>query len=135
MVLRFKWNENGDYSYVQSNEVYELSAKDASKDNSKDNHKIKYFKPNEAQEMLSVYIVPDGNKKAQVEHLKVRVRFYADVIRTISIYKTEAWIALTTMAFKSIEYCLPVTQFQIVAKTRHNNKNKKFTVQNLHKIT
>ena len=104
-LVRFQWDVDGNWKYVKENNSFHLTTKDANNNT----ETIKYLQPQTAQEMLGVHIAPDGNNKAQVQSLKQRARYFADAIRTSNIYATEAWIALTTIAMKSIEYCLPST--------------------------
>ena len=104
-LVRFNWDDDGNWSYIQGNDDYTIRAKDANNIT----HTMKYLKPGTAQEMLGVYIAPTGSNTAQVSFLKDRARYFADAIRTSNIYASESWIALTTMAMKSIEYCLPAT--------------------------
>ena len=104
-LVRFQWDKHGNWNYIQGNDNYSIYAKDA------DNvtHSMKYLSPGTAQEMLGVHIAPDGSNKAQVSFLKDRARYFADAIRTTNIFASEVWVALTTIAMKSIEYCLPAT--------------------------
>ena len=57
--------------------------------------------------MLGVYLAPNGNNKLQVQKLKEKATKMTEYIRTGHIKKNEAWIALTTMAMKSVKYPLP----------------------------
>ena len=56
-----------------------------------------------------MFISPDGNNEEQVEKMIYNAKRISEVMRTIHAYRHEAWIGLTTMALKSLEYCLPTT--------------------------
>lgn len=72
-------------------------------------HSIKYLEPSEPQEMLGVFIFPDGNCKEQKRQLMLKAEKYGELLLTSQIYKHEAWIGLNSMALKLIEYALPAT--------------------------
>ena len=57
--------------------------------------------------MLGVYIASDGNCDIQYEQLMARAKQLADKMRTTACYQHEAWLGLTLITMKSIEYCLP----------------------------
>ena len=59
--------------------------------------------------MLGVYIAPDGNCSKQFESMMQKATEYSERIKTCYTYRHEAWLALTTMAMKSIDYALPAT--------------------------
>ena len=106
-LINFEWDDNGNWKYgsnVQDCETV-LTACDA--DNNRQS--IQKLHVSEAQEMLGVYIAPDGNNDVQYEHLIARTKQLGDKMRTTYCYNHEAWIGLTTIAMKSIEYCLPAT--------------------------
>ena len=106
-LIEFTWDEAGEWSYKNhtDNNIYKLEAVD-------ENEKLqclRYLPPDTSQEMLGVFLTPDGNNREQVKQLKLRASSIAELIRTKHVYRHEAWLALTTMAIKSIEYCLPAT--------------------------
>ena len=81
------------------------------KDSEEKVQQIKKLNPDEAQEMLGVHIAPNGDCKVQFEHLMKKATEYGERIQTCYTYRHEAWLGLTTMALKSIEYSLPATTF------------------------
>ena len=105
-LVTFQWNKHGEWRYgkAQENEI-KMLAKDADEKL----HEIKRLDCSEAQEMLGVHIAPDGSSKAQLKVLTEKARDYAERLRICHTYRHEAWLGLTTIATKSIEYCLPAT--------------------------
>ena len=106
-MLDFEWDNNCDWQYVKldSPHQYTMFVND-----SNDNRRaLQYVDPFTAKEMLGVHLSPDGSSDEQVRQLKNKAIKAADIIRTTNVYPSEAWIALTTMAQKSLEYCLPAT--------------------------
>ena len=57
--------------------------------------------------MLGVRLVPDGNHREQLQHMKEKMKNFAELIRTGHVTRHEAWISLTMMSMKSLEYPLP----------------------------
>ena len=103
-LVAFEWDEQNNWHYSRNNS-YKLTARDA-------NENVKtlpLLHSDQAQEMLGVYISPDGGNKAQVESLMKKAKAYSEKIRTCSVYRHEAWIGLSNVAMKSLDYCLPAT--------------------------
>ena len=61
----------------------------------------------EATMTLGVFLAPDGNNDAAVTHLRNKTEEWQEQIRTSHLQKHEAWYALTSMIWKTIEYPLP----------------------------
>ena len=61
----------------------------------------------EATMTLGVFLAPDGNNNAAVDHLRNKTEEWRDQIRSSHLQKYEAWYALTSTIWKSIEYPLP----------------------------
>jgi hypothetical protein len=104
-LLHFKW-KNGQWSYAKRDNLIEdaeLSAKD------KDDIRtpLAYLEASEAQQMLGVHLSPDGNNDAQYEVMLEKKKHYGKMIGTGHIHKHEAWLALTVIAMKSLEYAVP----------------------------
>ena len=106
-LIEFEWDKKNDCTYASKkiDDKYVLTTKNAKNET----EILKRLQPNIAQEMLGVYIAPDGNNDEQVKQLKLKSERSGEIIRTSNIYASEAWIGLVTMATKSIEYCLPAT--------------------------
>ena len=106
-LLEFGWDTQSNWHYKShsNDERCQLWAKDANDDS----HLIKYLDASTPQEMLGVFISPDGNCREQHRQLKLKAEKYGELLLTSQVYKHEAWIGLTSMALKSIEYPLPAT--------------------------
>ena len=105
-MINFTWDQFGNWRYTTKDEMpYKLTANDA-----QDEVKIiKRLEVNDAQEMLGVFISPSGNNERQIQNLLSKAHDYAERVRTCHTYRHEAWLGLTTMAMKALEYCLPAT--------------------------
>ena len=57
--------------------------------------------------MLGVHLAPDGKNNLQFQKMKEKAKELAEFTRIGHICPNETWIALQTMAMKSIEYPLP----------------------------
>ena len=104
-LLAFEWDDTGAWKYKTIDESTTIYARDAM--NSA--HSIKLLQSHEAQEMLGVYIAPNGSCQEQLRQMKDKARKYGELVRSNHLQRHEAWLGLTTMALKSIEYCLPAT--------------------------
>ena len=104
----FEW-KNGKWKYgiLNPNQAAEVSIKD------KDDVRgpLTYVKPDEAKEMLGVFLSPDGNNAKQVQILREKAQNLARQIRKIFLSHDETLTALNAVAMKSIEYPLPATTF------------------------
>ena len=56
-----------------------------------------------------MFPLPDGNCNKQLQQMKLKATKYGELLSTAHIYHHEAWIGLTSMTPKSIEYALPAT--------------------------
>ena len=103
----FEWDSENNWKYgeLPKNTHRKLTTIDA---NDKE-AELQYLASDTAQEMLGVFIAPDGNNVEQVKQLKEKASRSSAMIRKSQVYEHEAWIGLTSMAMKSIEYCLPAT--------------------------
>ena len=107
-MVEFEWDTECNWYYVQhdtNSMIHELVARDAENVPTK----LQYLPPSCAQEMLGVQIAPDGNNEAQVKHLLSKAQQSAEIIRSSNVMQHEAWIGLTCMAIKKLEYVLPAT--------------------------
>jgi exonuclease III len=104
-LIHFTWDK-GKWEYGNTDTIVEdivLTAED--KDNNRT--ELKYLEASEAQQMLGVYLSPNGSNDTQFKAMLEKTKHYGEMIRTGHIYKHEAWIALTTIATKSLEYAVP----------------------------
>jgi hypothetical protein len=58
---------------------------------------------------LGIAFSPTGNMKEELEYLKSKTTKWAERIKTAHLTHIEAWTALKTTIFKTIEYALPAT--------------------------
>ena len=103
-LVFFEWDAENNWFYGDNNK-YKLTALDASDKC----HELTYLKPHQAQEMLGVHIAPDGNNTDQVETLIKKATDYGQRMQTNHTYSHEAWIGMTQVVMKSLDYCLPAT--------------------------
>ena len=102
-IISFDWKQdNWKYSKVDKVEQ-QMTVKD---------HQgkptiMKLLQPNEAQEMLGVRLAPDGNQQDQVQAMKEKMNLYAERVRTGHLNRHEAWISLTMVTMKAMEYMMP----------------------------
>jgi hypothetical protein len=64
-----------------------------------------------AQEMLGVFVAPSGNSTQQLKKMMAISLNFSEIYRKSNISRYQAWIALTMISLKSIEYPLPSTSF------------------------
>ncbi len=105
-LIFFQWDENGEWRYGTEDELVgqdTLTAKDRNDNRVELNH----LKPSEAQEMLGVFLAPDGNNQRQIAKMKTKASQFGEKIRAGHVEKHQAWLAMTLMATKSLEYPLP----------------------------
>ena len=104
-LIHYEWDNQGNWSCGDREGLVckELTAK-----TSQGRDKVlKYLKPDEGIKMLGVYLTPTGSNKLQLEKLKEKATTIAEHARAGHLQRHEAWIALTTMVMKSLEYPLP----------------------------
>ena len=101
-IIGFEWKQD-NWSYKK------VSVQDSIK--VKDEHGIEHhmtmLEAHEAREMLGVSLAPDGNCNTQLEQLKEKMKTYAEYARTGHLNRHEAWVNLTMVVMKSLEYLLP----------------------------
>ena len=103
-ILKFDWkNDFWSYADTTTSSSSILTIKDPYGVTTK----LSKLKANKAKEMLGVFLAPDGNNEAQINKLKQRMSKLAEYIRAGHVSRHEAWISLTMVAFKSLEYCTP----------------------------
>ena len=105
-LVYFTWNK-GIWSYGKDSSAEDLTTLDHL--NSRTS--LTNLPPNKAKKMLGVWLCPDGNQIEQKKYLTNKTTQLAEYMRVGHIQRHEAWIALTMIAQKSVEYCLPVTSF------------------------
>ena len=68
---------------------------------------IRRLNISEAQEMLGVYMAPDGNTAPQVKALKDKARLWAAQIEQGFLPSQDVWTAMTCGIIKALQYPLP----------------------------
>ena len=104
-LVTYEWDKHCNWKYGRVTNKYSIKAKDADEKI----HTIQLLESDEAQEMLGVHLAPDGNNKKQFEEMMKKATEYSERMRTGYVHRHEAWLGLTSMATKSLEYCLPAT--------------------------
>ena len=61
--------------------------------------------------MLGVSLAPDGNHSQELNTLKKKMAKFAELIRVGHVNRYEAWLSLTMMTLKSLEYSIPAMTF------------------------
>ena len=102
--LSYEWM-NGVWCYKDNGDGGKLTVKDA-EDTPQE---MKFISSHKAQEMLGVYIAPDGNQSDQIKAFEEKVNSYCEKVRTTNLHKHEVWLGLQSIVMKSLEYALPVT--------------------------
>ena len=74
-------------------------------------HPLKRCEVSQATETLGVFIAMDGNLMAQKEALKEKAKSFAEKLRTSQCEPNTAIYAFNTCFIKSMEYCMPATNF------------------------
>jgi len=67
---------------------------------------IQRMKPDEAQELLGVWMAPDGNNVKAVREMTAKAQKWADQVRTGLIRRSDVWLSLLTQISKTLEYPL-----------------------------
>ena len=102
-IISFNWDKD-KWTYVDySDTPFAMSVQNS--ENKQES--LKLLTPDKAKEMLGVILAPDGNNKAQLIVIKENMQKYAEYIRVGHVNRHEAWISLSMIALKSLEYSLP----------------------------
>ena len=103
-VIHFNW-KNGQWSYGNLDNVITESLTCKDKDGIR--RELKYLPSNQSEEMLGVFLSPDGSNDRQIKKLKTKTKELGELVRTGHLDRHESWTTLTHVAMKSIEYALP----------------------------
>ena len=74
-------------------------------------HPLKQREVSQATETLGVYVSMDGNSSAQKEALREKAKSFAEKLRTSQCKPNTAIYTYHTCFMKSMEYCMPATNF------------------------
>ena len=110
--IEFFFDRKGNPHYRSTNQLNLHFTVEDSKTN---RCHLTQINPTEAKETLGVYLSPDGNETAQINHLKNKVARWVENVRTNHISRHHAMLALTTTILKTLEYPAPaltITQKQ-----------------------
>lgn len=99
-LAAIQWKK-GQWSYKKGLQ-YELTTRD--KEGRR--QRLKYLEVSEAQEMVGVFLAPDGSQNTQAEELRKKARLWAAYIKSAHLGHEATWKALQTTILKSIEYPL-----------------------------
>ena len=104
--IHFDWKD-GQWSYGSTYQLMIDSLKCNNKDGISQN--LKFIPSDTAEEMLGVFLAPDGNNKEQVKQFKFKSKttYLSELICTGHLERSESWIALNHVVIKSLEYDLP----------------------------
>ena len=65
---------------------------------------LERLEPHEGKETLGVILAMDGNNVDEVKKLRAKAEEFADCIRTGSISREDAWLAVNSTIMKTLEY-------------------------------
>ena len=103
-IVEFDWNKGyWGYKNLANREDLAIYAKD------KDGKitTLKPLPPTLAQEMLGVLLSPDGNDSQHKQKLIKKMTTLGEYIRCGSVNGHEAWMGLSLIAMKTLEYSIP----------------------------
>ena len=104
-LLHYQWDNNGNWSYGSNNPSQEYSISCFNPKGERED--LEYLSPDEGKKMLGVHLTPKGSNKLQLEKMHEKIDKLVEHIRVGHLQPHEAWISLTTMVMKSLEYGLP----------------------------
>ena len=107
--MSFEW-EKDCWKYSHNDESIVMTVKDADENILP----MSILESNDAKEMLGVSLAPDGNHTQQFQILKKKMEKFAEFIRVGHVNRHEAWLSLTMMSLKSLEYVSQM-EFQTLA--------------------
>ena len=102
-AIHFVW-KNSQWSYGTLDCIPTESL--TCKDKEGIRRQLKYLQSNQSEEMLGVFLSPDGSNDKQIEKLKLRTKELGELVRTGHLDRNESWTTLTHVALKAIEYSL-----------------------------
>lgn len=103
-LIHFKW-DNGKWSYGDPTDLVQEQLTCLNKDDVR--IPLKSLQANQAEEMLGVHLAPDGTNERQLQEMLKKVNTKATQLKTGYVNRYEAWVALTKVACKSVDYPLP----------------------------
>ena len=105
-LIEFTWHR-GRWSYSDQGHQFILQVRN--KNGETEN--IKYLTSDIAQEMLGIYLSPDGNHRIQFKTMRDKAIEWGQHIKQGSLTTEVTWNAMNTTILKSLEYPLAATTF------------------------
>ena len=105
-LVEFTWHR-GRWTYSNQGNQFVLEVRNKNKEV----EKIKYLTCDIAQEMLGIYIAPDGNHSKQFEVMRQKATTWGYHIKKGTLTSEVTWTAMNTTILKSLEYPLAATTF------------------------
>ena len=105
-LVEFTWHR-GRWSYTNQGHQFDLKVRDKTGEE----QIIKYLPCDVAQEMLGIYIAPDGNHHTQFDVMRKKAIAWGQYIGKGTLTPDVSWTALNTTILKSLEYPLAATTF------------------------
>jgi hypothetical protein len=105
VLIDFKW-KHGIWEYAS---IADTPARLEVHDSQGVLHQLERLEPSEARRTLGVRLAPDGNNRAECEHLREVSEQWADYIRTGFLPRPLVWTALMSTVFPKLRYPLPAT--------------------------
>jgi hypothetical protein len=104
-LVEFHWN-SGNWTYKSNRDAPgNLTVRDISGTTKV----LKRLEPSEAATTLGVDIALDGNWSQQIKKMRAQSELWADQIRTGKLRRDEAWTALNSTLWKTLQYPLEAT--------------------------
>ena len=98
-VIHFNW-KNGQWSYGNLDNVITESLTCKDKDGIR--RELKYLPSNQSEEMLGVFLSPDGSNDRQIKKLKTKTKELGELVRTGHLDRHESWTTLTHVAINQL---------------------------------
>ncbi len=103
-LIHFKWS-NGKWTYGDPHDMVNEALTCLNKDDER--IELKALPVTQAEEMLGVFLSPDGSNATQLKEMIKKANTKATQLKKGYVNRYEAWVALSKVACKSIEYPLP----------------------------
>jgi hypothetical protein len=104
-LIRFCW-KNGQWAYVSNEDTL---ASTSYRNHAGDRVELESLEVTEARKILGVKTAPTGDNTAQFEHMLEASQKWAAQIKASNLRQTDAWLALRSTIWKTLEYPLTCT--------------------------
>ena len=102
--INFIFNDKGEWEYET---VESIGAEFSVLDHNNTRTQLDQHEASTGKSTLGVFLAPDGNNTAALEHLMKKAKHWSDLIRAGHLERKEAWQAVETTIMKTLEYPLP----------------------------